>query len=204
MPWATRNATRSGSGGPRSACRTSPRPSAHSRAPAASCTHELALLLGVAARFGLEALVLDHVLGRLAHHAALVVVALAPGATGDLLNSRTLRMPRLLAVELAELGEQHRADRHVDADAERVGAADHRQLAGLRQRSTSAGTWAIGPRDAGRCRGRDSAVDLCRTVCRSESRQLFGERAALLAIDQVQTGQRLRQLRASRCVKLTT
>ena len=30
-----------------------------------------------------------------------------------------------VSVELGQLGEQHGADRHVDADAERVGAADH-------------------------------------------------------------------------------
>ena len=42
-------------------------------------------------------------------------------------------MRRLLAVELAQPREQDRADRHVDADAERVRAADHLQQARLRQ-----------------------------------------------------------------------
>ena len=42
-------------------------------------------------------------------------------------------MRGLLAVELAQPREQHRADRHVDADAERVGAADDLQQARLRE-----------------------------------------------------------------------
>ena len=48
-------------------------------------------------------------------------------------KSRTLRIARLLAVVLAELGEEHGADRDVDAHAERVGAADHLEQALLRQ-----------------------------------------------------------------------
>ena len=39
----------------------------------------------------------------------------------------------LLAVELAELVEEHAADRDVHADAERVRPADHAQQAALRQ-----------------------------------------------------------------------
>ena len=42
-------------------------------------------------------------------------------------------MRGLLAVELAQLREQHRADRDVDADAQRVGAADHLEQALLRE-----------------------------------------------------------------------
>ena len=48
-------------------------------------------------------------------------------------KSRAVRMRRLLAVELAEPGEQHRADRDVDADAERVGAADDLEQPVLRE-----------------------------------------------------------------------
>ena len=48
-------------------------------------------------------------------------------------KSRALRMRGLLPVELAQPREQHRADRHVDADAERVGAADDLEQAALRE-----------------------------------------------------------------------
>ena len=42
-------------------------------------------------------------------------------------------MRGLLAVELAQPGEHHGADRDVDADAQRVGAADHLEQAELRE-----------------------------------------------------------------------
>jgi hypothetical protein len=77
--------------------------------------------------------VLDHVLRRLHDDEAHVVEALAAGAAGDLVEVAGGEVGRLLAVELAEPREQHRADRHVDAGAERVGAADHLQQPELRQ-----------------------------------------------------------------------
>src|SRR5690606_22324790 len=73
---------------------------------------------------GLHAQVLDDVLGRLRDHAALVVEPLAARPSADLLEIADAQDGGLLSVELAELGEQHRADGHVDADAEGVGAAD--------------------------------------------------------------------------------
>ena len=44
-----------------------------------------------------------------------------------------LQCPGPDAVVLAQSGEEHRADRHIDADAERVGAADHLEQPGLGQ-----------------------------------------------------------------------
>ena len=49
-------------------------------------------------------------------------------------NSRALSSRGLDAVVLGQAGEQHRADRHVDADAEGVGAADDLEQAGLGER----------------------------------------------------------------------
>ena len=89
----------------------------------------LARQLALAALAGLllQTAVLDHVLGRLADHAAVVVEALATGAADDLLELAHAQDPHLLAVVLRELVQHHRADRHVDAHAERVGAEDHPQ-----------------------------------------------------------------------------
>ena len=72
-------------------------------------------------------------LGRLRDHAARGVEALAAGAPADLLEVAHLEDRGLLAVELAQLGEEHGADGHVDADAERVGAADDLEQALLRE-----------------------------------------------------------------------
>ncbi len=52
-------------------------------------------------------------------------------ATGDLVELTGTEVTLPLAVELDEGGEHHGADRHVDADAERVGAADDAQVPGL-------------------------------------------------------------------------
>jgi len=60
----------------------------------------------------------------LRHHPSAVVEALASGAAGDLLEVADLEVRDLAAVELGERGEQHRADRDVDADPQRVGAGD--------------------------------------------------------------------------------
>ena len=78
-----------------------------------------------------EPQVLDDVLRGLRDDEAAVVEALAPGAPGDLVEVARGEDRRLLAVELAEAREEHGADRHVDADAERVGAADHLEQAAL-------------------------------------------------------------------------
>src|SRR5215475_14001268 len=79
-------------------------------------------------------LVLDHVLGRLHDDGTHRVETGPTSATGDLMELPRLQQSRLCAVELRQGREQYRADRHVDADAERVRTADHLQLPGLRER----------------------------------------------------------------------
>ncbi len=61
---------------------------------------------------------------RLRDHAARDVEAFAAGASSDLLEVAHREHGRLLPVVFAQLREEHRADRDVHPDAERVGAAD--------------------------------------------------------------------------------
>ena len=53
--------------------------------------------------------------------------------TGDLVELARREVAHALAVVLDKAREQDRADRHVDADAERVRAADHLQQPALRE-----------------------------------------------------------------------
>ena len=92
----------------------------------------LALLAG-RGRFCCSAFVLDRIFGCLTDHAAALVEALAARAPRDLLELAHAQDPDLFAVELEELREEHRADRDVDADAERVRPADHLEQALLRE-----------------------------------------------------------------------
>jgi hypothetical protein len=92
--------------------------------------HLLGLPLGLLL---LQPLVLDHVLGRLRHHPAAIVEALAAGAPADLLELAHREDARLLAVVLAELGEEHGSNGDVDPHAERVGPRHHLEEPGLRQ-----------------------------------------------------------------------
>ena len=79
-------------------------------------------------------------------------------------NSRAWSSRVLVPVVLGQRGEQHGADRHVDADAEGVGAADDLQQAGLGQRSPPAGgTSAASRRGARRCRAAPAGTASCRT-----------------------------------------
>ena len=78
-------------------------------------------------------LVLDHVLGCLHHDVADRVEARPAGAAGDLVELALLEDPLAGAVVLRQPGEEHRPDRHVDADAQGVGAADDAQQALLGQ-----------------------------------------------------------------------
>ena len=93
----------------------------------------LAELLGVVARLGHELSVLDLVLRGLGDDHALGIEARTAGATSDLMELTGAQATHLVAVELGERGEHHGVDGHVDADAERVGAADDGQQALLRQ-----------------------------------------------------------------------
>ena len=72
-------------------------------------------------------------LRRLDDDEAAVVEALAPGAPGDLVEVAGAQVGGLLTVELAQAREQDRANRDVDARAERVRPADHSQQSRLRQ-----------------------------------------------------------------------
>jgi hypothetical protein len=87
-------------------------------------SHDATELDRIRARLGLEPQVLDDVLGGFGDDAPLVVEALASGAPADLVKVACAHDGGLLAVELAQLGEEDRADRDVHADAERVRAAD--------------------------------------------------------------------------------
>ena len=89
---------------------------------------------GLGEGLGVGPLVVDDVLGRLHDDAARGVEARPPGPAGDLVELAGLEQPGLLAVVLGQRGEHDRADRHVDADAERVGAADDLEQAGLGER----------------------------------------------------------------------
>ena len=138
MPWVMRKRDFSVSGGfeiSRSKVSfvqaTSPFPAARRRRIGASRRSATALLALLP--LGRRRLRSIAVLGRLRDHAAAVVEALAAGAAGDLLEVAHREDLHLLAVELGELGEEHGADRDVDPDAERVGAADHLEHPLLRQ-----------------------------------------------------------------------
>ena len=88
---------------------------------------EFAQLLGVVARLCDKLGVLDLVFGRLGDDHALGVKARASGAPGDLVELARAEAAHLVAVEFGERREHHGVDGHVDANAERVGAADDRQ-----------------------------------------------------------------------------
>ncbi len=82
-------------------------------------------LLSVARGFAFEFEILNHVFGGLRHHPAAVIKALAPGSAANLVKVARAEDGRLLAIELAQSREKHRADRHIDPDTEGVRAADN-------------------------------------------------------------------------------
>ena len=153
------------------------------------------VLLRARAR-GLAA-VQDHVLGRLTHDAAAHVEALASGAAGDLAELAHAQQRDLLAVELAELREQHRADRDVDADAEGVGAAHDLEQAALRepldQQSVLRQQARVVDADAV---AQDAAEVLAVGRVEAEARERRGDPRALFARREVRAGEPLRQLAA--------
>ena len=93
--------------------------------------HDPLALLEVVARPREQPCVLHLVVGCLGDDGADGVVARAPRPAGDLVELAGLERAGALAVVLGQGGEQHGADRHVDADAEGVGAADDAQQPGL-------------------------------------------------------------------------
>ena len=86
---------------------------------------------GLGEGLGEGPLVVDDVLGCLDDDAARGVEAGPSRPSRDLVELADLQQPGLLAVVLGQRGEHDRADRHVDADAEGVGAADDLEQAGL-------------------------------------------------------------------------
>ena len=92
---------------------------------------DLLLLLGVVTGLLDGAEVLDDVVGGLGDDPAAGVEAGAAGSPDDLVELAGLEQALLRTVELRQPGEQDRADRHVDADAEGVGAADDLEQAVL-------------------------------------------------------------------------
>ncbi len=117
--------------------------------------------------FEAKAEVLDDVRGRLGHHRALFVEALAPRSPGDLVKLADAENPALLAVELAELGEEHRPDGDVHAHAQGVGPAHHLQQSLLGQPLDQQPiTGQEARRGGSRCRGARSAGSPCRRACR--------------------------------------
>ncbi len=94
---------------------------------------DLAALLRIVARLGERARALDHMIGRLHDDVPARVEPGTSGASGDLMKLARLQQAVAAAVVLRQAREDHRADRDVDAHAERVGAADHLEQAGLRE-----------------------------------------------------------------------
>ena len=96
--------------------------------------HHLAALLGIVTGLGQRPLVLHDMLGCLHDHGACRVEAGPARPAGDLVELARLQQPGFGPVVLGQRGEQHGADRHVDADAEGIGAADDLEQARLGQR----------------------------------------------------------------------
>ena len=155
----------------------------------------LAPLLRVVAHLVERLAVLRLVLGRLHDHGAGGVVARAARAPGDLVELAGGELAHPGAVVLGQRGEQHRADRHVDADAEGVGAADDPQHALLRElldepavlrqhaRVVHADAEPQQPRQGLAERGREA-----------EAADHLRDAVAVLAGGDVRAGQRLRPL----------
>ena len=139
---------------------------------------------GSSPAFAIERGVLDLVVGR--HHDD-GAGGVEPGATraaGDLVELAGAELPHPLSVVFGERRDQHGADRHVDADAERVGAADHPQQAALGERLDEP---AVPGQHAGVMHA-DAGADVARqhpSECRreAEAADRLGDRVALLAAD---------------------
>jgi hypothetical protein len=95
--------------------------------------HDPLDLLGIVAGLREQPRVLGLVLRGLHDHGPGGIEARPPGATGDLVELASTQLAHLRAVELGERREQHRANRHVDADSEGVRAANHLEEALLRE-----------------------------------------------------------------------
>ena len=152
-------------------------------------------LLSAAVGLGLTLAVLDHMFGRLTDNPAAVVEAFAPCAAGDLLEVADREDGHLLAVELAELGEDDGADGDVDADAERVGAGDDLEESGLGEaldEEAILGEQAgVVDADAG---GDEAAERGAEGAVEAEAGELFADAVAGILVGDVGAGEVLAEL----------
>ena len=169
-----------------------PRDLALRRGLEAKLLHLRLVLPGTAAQ--LE--VLDLVVRGLHHDRALGVVARTARATGDLVELAGLENALAGAVVLDQAGHQHRADGHVDAHAQRVGATDDLEQAGLRQSFDQAPVLRqhAGVVDADAL-AHQLRQDPAEGRREAEITDLFPDPLLLLRGQQFQAGQRLRALR---------
>ncbi len=154
---------------------------------------QLLQLLRVGAGALTQAPVLDLVLRGLDDDGALRVVAGTPGAAGDLVELTRLEDALAGAVELRQPGHEHRADGHVDADAEGVGAADDLEQAGLGEALDEAAVL----RQHARVVDADAATQQPRQGLavgggEAEVADLGDDPLLGLVVDDLQAGQRLR------------
>ena len=77
--------------------------------------------------------ILDHVLGCLRDHRTELIKALAAGAARDLLEIAHRQQSGFFAIVLAQLREQHGADRDIHAHPQRIGAANELEQPFLRK-----------------------------------------------------------------------
>ena len=118
---------------------------------------------------------------------------------GDLVELARGQLPHPGSVVLGQAGEQHGADRHVDADPERVGAADHPQQAALGEllhETAVLGEHAgVVHADPGADQARQGRAEPGREA---EPADRLGDRVALLAAGDPCARQRLRALDGGR------
>src|SRR6185369_415745 len=137
----------------------------------------------------------DDVLGRFGDHAPLVVEPFPAGPSGDLLEVADRENGRFLAVEFGEAGEENGADGDVDADAQRIGAADDPEQALLRELLHEQAVFGEQTRvvDAD-AEGEEAAELLAVRRVEAEAGDRVADLVALLAGGDLHAGERLREL----------
>ena len=88
---------------------------------------DLLELLRVSPGLGDGLLVFDFVFGSLGDHQSLGIESHTTGSSGNLVEFTGAQAAHLGAVELGQGREHHGVNRHIDADAQCIGAANHRQ-----------------------------------------------------------------------------
>ena len=152
-------------------------------------------LLSAAVGLGLALAVLDHMLGRLADDPAAVVEPFAARPPGDLFEVADGEEGDLLAVELAELGEDDGSDGDIDANAERVGAGDDLEESGLceplDEESVLGEEAGVVDADAG---GDEAAERGAEGAVEAEAGELFADAVAGILVGDVGAGEVLAEL----------